>query len=234
VTVQRTAIILTLLLSLASAGCAGDGGGSLAIRSQDDTGGQLQGGFGTGIYSLDDKNNLTAVLFDGPQENPTQAVVIRMFWKPRAGRTPIDSNATNATIHYIIFTGEGNRVTGIYSGAGYVYPNSKTGEDPLAAGVWQASLRLADKSETFQDRLGQAMVKGKFTARRDATAVQQAIRQINVLVRERLGYPRLVDADSDHHVPTTTQEAEHAPTRMVHVHDHSRPDVDRDAVAHGL
>ncbi|MCE9592310.1 MAG: hypothetical protein K8S99_17525 [Planctomycetes bacterium] len=210
-TLSRSACILLLLCLALLPGCKGDGGGKLSIHSQDDSGGQLVGGFGTGVYSFDDKNNLTVVLFDGPEDNPTQAVVLRMFWKPRAARTPIDKTATNATIHYLIFTGEKNQLAGVYSGAGFLYPKQKPGGAMLDASVWQASLRLTDKTNGFDDRLGQAMVKGGFSARRDDPAVQQSIRRLNIMVRERLGYPRLVDQTN----PDPTQEASHAANRMV-------------------
>ena len=194
-------IRLTLATCLWLAGCSGagpsDSAGQLSIRSRSDLRTALKSGFGAGIYSYDDRNNVTVVLFDGPQENPAQAVTIRLFWKPRAGRTPIDATATNATIHYIIFTGTETKLAGVYSGAGFVYPKNTPGDATFTASVWDANLLLGDSTWGFQDLLGQAQLKGGFTAQRNDAKVQESIRRLNILVRERLGYPRFVQAGEE-------------------------------------
>ncbi|MCX5658845.1 MAG: hypothetical protein NTW19_03885 [Planctomycetota bacterium] len=188
----RAAALLGLML--AAMGCTPQGGGNLSIRSLTERDTTLRGGFTTGIYRYDDRNHFTVVLLDGPIENPTQAVTIRMLWAPMAGRTPIDGTATNATIHYVIFAGAEKAEAGVYSGAGYIYPTSDREAEKLEAGVWQANLRLTDRSPGFEDLLGQAAVKGGLTARRDDAAVEEALRKLNVLIRQKLGYPRLVEA----------------------------------------
>ncbi|MEX0776740.1 MAG: hypothetical protein WD042_13640 [Phycisphaeraceae bacterium] len=175
-------------------GCTGAGGGNLALSSQFEQGVTLESNFESGTYRFDDRNHVTVVLVDGPMENPRQAVTLRMFWEPRAGRTPIDQDATNATIHYVIFAGEGDREAGVYSGAGFVYPKDKPGGAGLSAGVWQASLIMTDRSEMFDDLLGQAKLKGTFTARRDDLATSQMIDHLNRLITQRLQYPRVVQA----------------------------------------
>jgi hypothetical protein len=178
---------------------AGDGG-RLAVRSQSSPGTVLSSAFTTGVYGYDDQNNLTVLLFDGPPENPAQAVAIRMFWRPRAAATPIERTATNATIQYMVFAGHDDdgrtREIGVYSGAGYVYPKSRLGASSLHASVWDAALRLSDRSEGFTDLLGKAELKGGFTAVRDDIAKEQMHQRLHVLVRERLGYPRLVLLDA--------------------------------------
>ncbi len=195
---------LPLLLScmcvvMGAVGCAGLGGegGRLAVRSQSSPGTVLSSAFGTGVYGYDDQNNLTVLLFDGPPDNPAQAVAIRMFWQPRAAATPIERTATNATIQYMVFATSGSeaREVGVYSGAGYVFPRTAPGQSPLAASVWDAALRLSDRSEGFTDLLGKAELKGGFTAVRDDIAKEQMLQRLHVLVRERLGYPRLVMTD---------------------------------------
>lgn len=173
-------------------GCASDGGGELSLRSNDDSGRVLKSGFESGLYRFDDKDHLTILLFDGPIEAPTQAVTIRLFWTPQAGKTPVDATATNATINYVIFTGDGGARTGIYTGAGFVYPKNAAGGDQLEAGVWDATLLLRDSTTGFNDLLGQAVLRGGFNARRDDAAVNSALRKLNVLVHQRLGYPRMV------------------------------------------
>jgi hypothetical protein len=199
---RRTAATLTLgllLTVLTLAGCAGwgGGGGSLSVTSLEPSGGQLRGGFEQGIYRYDDRNTVTVVLFDGPADNPTQAVTIRMFWKPRAGRTPIDQTATNSVLNYVILPGDPSQEAGIYSGAGFTYPSGKAGGRSFQASVWEAHLKLSDASANFQDRLGPAQLTGGFSARRDDAQVDQVLRKLHVQLRQRLGYPRLVGLDGE-------------------------------------
>jgi hypothetical protein len=197
----RAALYLTVIVALFVSGCSaltrsGDGGGKLAIQDESEQGAVLRGGFDSGIYRFHNQNNLVVLLFDGPQDDPTQVVILRMFWWPRAGQTPIDPTATNASVHYIIFAGEQRQEVGIYSGAGFVYPTSRPGGRMLKAGVWHAHLRLVDSSDGFTDRLGQAVLKGKFQARRDELALEPVLHRLNVLIQNQLGYPRLVRTDA--------------------------------------
>jgi hypothetical protein len=194
----RLSTLLTtvaLLVAVATlGGCRKQGGGRLSIRSSANELNVLRGGFERGIYTFDGRNTATFVLFDGPVERPTQAVTIRLFWTPQAGRTPIDRTATNATIHYLIFTPGDNAQAGVYSGAGFVYPAENPGGKTIEAAVWESNLLLTDRSEAFNDLLGQAVLKGSFAAKRDDLAVAEALRRLDGMVRERLGYPRFVDA----------------------------------------
>ena len=187
---------------LGAGGCAGLGlggeGGKLAVSSQSSPGTVLSSAFDSGVYSFDDENNLVVLLFDGPPDNPRQAVTLRMFWRPRPASTPIDRDATNVTIQYVVFSGDARDTqtqVGVYSGSGYLFPKTKPGADPLAASVWDASLRLSDRSEDFVDLLGKAQLKGGFTATRDDVATEARLQQLTVLLRERLTYPRLVMLD---------------------------------------
>ena len=46
--------------------------------------------------------------------------------------------------------GEKGKQVGIYSGAGYLYPNSDIGDDKLVASVWQSTLRMGDKTHAVR------------------------------------------------------------------------------------
>jgi len=196
------AAALCLLLSPLLAGCAwfSDPSGAMAVTSQADASRRLEGNFDTAYYRYDDKNTLTVVLLDGPEDEPNQAAAIRLLWAPNAGRTPIDSDATNATVQYVVFadrrTAEGYfHEAGIYSGAGYLHLDNTPGGSSLSGDLWQADLLLTDRSERFKDLLGQSRITGSFTARRDDAKVNTLLRQLNIRVTDRLGYPRLVRAD---------------------------------------
>jgi len=187
--------MLLLMFAFVIPACTPHGNGNLTLKSQSQPGTMLGGAFTSSYYSLDDKNRLTVLLLDGSIEDPAQVVTIRMFWGPRAGRTPIDSTATNATIHYTIFCpapGQEQEV-GVYSGAGFFYPLGKVGGESLTADLWQGTLRLADRSEGFTDLLGQAVLDGHLTATRDEVTVARALRRFETLVTSRLGYPRWLD-----------------------------------------
>jgi hypothetical protein len=166
----------------------------LSIESQSHVGRQLSGRFDRAIYSLDDPDAVTIVLLSGPDDAPTQAAVVRVFWRPRAGATPISRTATNATVQYLIFADAGDRSeVGVYSGAGFVMPRTTLGSGRLDASLWQANLRLADRSAGFDDLLGQALLTGEMRVTRDDHAVQPLLRLLNQRVTDRLGYPRLVE-----------------------------------------
>ena len=195
----RSSCTIVALVCLPLVGCGalrlGGTGGRLHIESQAEPGTNLRGGFETGLYRFEGPNEVTVLLFDGPPDAPTQAVAIRMLWRPQAGRTPIDPNATNATVHYIIMTGADAGQVGVYSGAGYLFTHTRPGNKTLSAGIWQANLRLSDQSEGFADLLGQAILQGSFTARRDDVSTTRALRRLHQLVQQNLGYPRMVRAD---------------------------------------
>ena len=186
----------------AGAGCQtgpllGGGGSALTIESQGESGAQLTGSFDRGVYAFDGPDQVTFVLFEGSdleESRPTQVAVVRMFWQPQAGATPISSTATNATVQYVVLPGE--EQAGVYSGAGFLYPQSRPGKDFMEASLWQADLQLSDRTGGFEDLLGKATAEGEIRARRDEAAVQDLLRQINMEITRRLGYPRTVRAGS--------------------------------------
>ena len=55
------------------------------------------------LYRVDDRNTLTVLLIEGTIERPRRIATVSMFWDARAGRTPVDRTATNATVHLLDF-----------------------------------------------------------------------------------------------------------------------------------
>ena len=195
-TLLQSIILFLALAPLGLTGCAGLGndGGRLAATGEGDAGRvTLEGDFTTATYSLDGRNRATLVLIDGPVEDPEQIVTIRLFWRPRAGKTPIDPNATNAAIQYVIFDGDGGDV-GIYTGAGFLFPRNKPNFDRFNGGLWQANLQLSARTVGFKDLLGQAHLSGDVKATFDPIATETHLDRINRLITQRLGEPRLVNA----------------------------------------
>lgn len=198
-------LLILLLLAPMLPGCGTSlwsSQSALAVVSQDNRSLRLSGDFDTAYYVFDSSESVTVVLLEGPEDEPTQAAAIRMMWNPKAGLTPINPDATNATIQYIVFadrrTDEGFfKEVGVYSGAGFLYLQSEPGDSRLTGSLWQADMLLADRSDRFKDLLGQSSLKGSFTARRDSMKVQQLLKQLNLRVSERLGYPRLIMTEQD-------------------------------------
>jgi hypothetical protein len=176
-------VFVSLLL-----GCSG---GRLTLRSAERPRQAMRGSFNRGVYGFDNKNSLDVLLIEEKAGEPAQAVHLQMHWSPRAGRTPIDENATNAVVHYIVFAGDS---AGVYSGAGFLFPQTEPGTKSLAGEVRNASLRLQDSGESFEDPLGLAIASGSFRATRNDLETQRLLREIRLRLRDKLGYPRLVDA----------------------------------------
>jgi hypothetical protein len=206
--VSRWGLTCCLLAALACAtllsGCAAQGSASLAITSQSERGAILQGRFTTALYRFDSQNQVTMLLLDGPPEAPSQAVTVHMFWTPRAGRTPIDPTATNATIHYVIFAGDHEKQAGVYSGAGFVFPHSQPGGNSFSADIWQSTLRLTDATAGFKDLLGPADLQGSITVKHDDVAMEKMLRLLNIKLHDTLGYPRLVNSHEQQPVQLAT------------------------------
>jgi hypothetical protein len=183
--------IAAALVVVLLAGCAGTGG-ALTAKSFSYPGKSLTGTFDRGFYQYEGDNHVTMVLLQGPEEKPVMAAVVRMMWMPTPGHTPSSSNATNATVNLIVLPGGPSDQVGVYSGAGFLFPDGTPGDTNLSASLWDADLRLSDRSAGFSDLLGLAQMTGKVSATLDAGVTASLLHKLDVLVRERLAYPHLV------------------------------------------
>ncbi len=207
--VRGTRTLASLLLAssfLLLASCSVASPNGLTVRGQLETQAgrgapvTLRGDFDTAYYGNADDNTVTFVLIDGPEADPTQAVIVRLFWRPRAGRTPLEETATNCTITYLVFADDPDDdrrnpgQLGLYSGAGFLYLDGKPGPASLAADMWEAALNLETRSDRFVDLLGEANLTGSFKAQRDPGKVNALLADLNRRIYERLGFPRMVAA----------------------------------------
>jgi hypothetical protein len=187
--------------ALALAGCGSFGDftgfamprGDLAVRSvgpEEQT--ASRGRFDTAVYSVEDAETVHLLLIDGSEAAPSQVVHVKMFWRPRAGRTPFDPTATNTTVRYVVF--EGDHV-GVYGGGGLLRPHDLPGDERWGATLLNATLRLLDRSEGYEPALGDLVIaEGAIKAERDELRTLTLLRKITARVEDRLGYPRLVEA----------------------------------------
>lgn len=148
----------------------------------------------TAIYRLDDQNTLTVLLIQGPADAPERVVELRMFWKSRAGLTPLDRTATNTVVRFFEFRDEAEepQSLGLYAGAGFMRLQDNPAGGEFEATLWDSDVRLSDRSADFTDRIGRGVLAGSFSAVRDDAEVTHVMHELNQLVTERLGYPRLV------------------------------------------
>jgi hypothetical protein len=90
-----------------------------------------------------------------------QVMILRVFWKPIPGVTPILSTAINATIRYLIFTPNG---CGMYQGAGFVRLHDGRHARQMHASLVDGDIRLTGASGYFTDALGPSRITGDFEA----------------------------------------------------------------------
>lgn len=202
----RYALALLLLgFGLVGTGCAWLPTGDSTIRvtgQSNQRPAELEGSFDRAYYRAEDQNTVTVVLIQGPVDRPEQAVTLRMFWRPRGTRTPVDPTATNTTVQYLVFAEASAeqgplREVGVYAGAGFMVLDDDPGDARLSGALREAQLALTDRSDRFNDLLGKSLLRGSFTARRDEQRVAELLGQLQREVSDRLQYPRLVQPSRD-------------------------------------
>lgn len=182
------ATLLPLAFATAALLVAGCGGSSsLAIESREAV---IEPELSTTVYRLIDSNTLDIYLSDFPPESvldrlsagapgdPGSIIHLHLFVSPKAGKTPIDFTASNASITYAVFTGSS---LGVYGGGGFVLPSSDFGDARFTARIEDATIRLTQDSPGFADRLGRAQLSGSINAYRDdelATAISERLTRV--------------------------------------------------------
>jgi len=200
--ILRLALLLTLML--ATGGCSDLGRigdfttfylprGDLSLRNPDDPDTVVRAGaFDIAIYAVEDAETAHVLLVEGSEDDPKQVVHIKMFWRPRAARTPFDPTATNTSIRYVMFEGE---QVAIFGGGGLLRPHDLPGDERWGGTLYNATLRLLDQTGEFDADLGDnALAIGAFKAERDELRTLGLLRKITGIVEDRLGYPRLVES----------------------------------------
>jgi hypothetical protein len=121
-----------------------------------------------------------------------QVLHVELLWYPAPGRTPIDDEATNASLRLIVLVdGE----VGVYAGAGFVQPHGKLGSKRAGLTVKSSSLSLEASTDGFADLLTPAQLQGSFTATLDPTAVRRTQVLVSQCVSDALGRSVFVQHD---------------------------------------
>ena len=124
-----------------------------------------------------------------------QFIHIEMLWKPIGGATPLSPTATNISIRHVVFTdGE----AGVYAGAGFALPDGEIGQGEVYLRIESATLRLAESTDGFVDRLGEAELVGGFEAAHAPGTTSAAKFALSQLVTDVLGKSVFVHEDGTH------------------------------------
>lgn len=182
---RTTALITLACLAVGTGGCGWLGGGNTSLRLESRSQpAVLEPNFTTAVYRFEDPNTLDVYLSDLPMARlleaadgrlteplpPGTLARVHVFLNPRAGYTPIDYTASNATVTYVVMAGE---VYGVYTGAGFFLPGTTPGEGEFSGKTSGANLKLAAATEGFSDRLGPSELSGRISAVRDDEKAQR-------------------------------------------------------------
>lgn len=94
-----------------------------------------------------------------------QMFLVRVFWRPIPGQTPISRTAINATFRFVVTTPNG---AGMYEGAGFVWLHNGLRARTMHATILAGELRLTQATAYFHDPLGRARISGVIKAKRSA------------------------------------------------------------------
>lgn len=139
-------------------------------------------------FSWDARGNIDLVFESAqPSEVDSEGQLLqvfwaRMFWKPVPGTTYVERTQTNANFGYAIL--DMDRAVS-YEGAGFVYMSLNMDRNRMTGSIESGTLARMRSGDATSDLLGQCLVSGEFTARRNDAKVVELLTQL----RQRLGPP---------------------------------------------
>lgn len=166
--------LLALLILPALTGCGAHASVTLTSPL---TGDSLRPRLTTLTYRATDENTVDIYLSDltpeqlgapfpeDPADRPVgQIVHLHMFIRPSPGKTPIEAQASNCTIRYLILA---PGATGLYGGGGFLLPSGDPASGSFSGSISAGTLRLQAASPNFNDALGPTEVRASFKAKGD-------------------------------------------------------------------
>ena len=151
---------------------------------------RLQASFGYGGYGVDAGDTsmiLSTVPLKQLQEGDfeqAQVIHMQLMWIPRAGRTPVNNQATNVVIRYVVLVGE---EAGVYGGGGFAWPQGSPGDKGLALNVTGSSIALLDATDGFKDLLSPAELRGWIGGPLAPDTMNLFRNTVSQIVTDRLG-----------------------------------------------
>ncbi|MFO0873753.1 MAG: hypothetical protein U0575_07240 [Phycisphaerales bacterium] len=196
-----TAIWLTALALPLAGGCASTTGeGQVELRAAGRETATLRGDFVAAAFSIGPA--ATAIyLSDVPVEKlidgtaaTAQVVHMELFWKPRAGYTPLEDDSTNASVRYIVLVdGE----VGVYGGAGMLHIHGSLDKQRTRFTLVDASMSLIDSTQGFHDRLSPAQFDADVVAVKSPEQAMRIRQAVSQRVTNAFGETRIVREESD-------------------------------------
>lgn len=114
----------------------------------------------------------------------------QLLWQPKAGRTPVHSDATNVVIRYVIVS---DGKVGLYGGGGFAWPRGRPGTQPMTLVIRSSNLALLAHSEGFVDPLTPVRIEGTVSARPDEATTRRFRRGVSQIVTDALDESLWVD-----------------------------------------
>ncbi len=211
---RRSSIVLLMLVVLSggTAGCDLSGRGSAGnLRSQSlrTDAVVLPADYTVAVFANDKIAGTSIMLSDAPIDQVVKGEVrngqimhIELLWVPKAGETPMDPSATNASIRHIVIS---NGEVGIYGGAGFARPSSHPAtNDRVTFTFRQASLALQESTPGFVDLLSPTRLTGTFTAQKDERRARQLYFATSQFVTSALKRTRYVQGIDQRTTPGET------------------------------
>lgn len=109
----------------------------------------------------------SAAALDGSDDTVDQYLCLRLFRRPKPGKTGDDRTSIDATIRLALATKNG---VAVYSGTAYVFPRHAPIGSSLKLDIESARLRLETAVGDAPALLGDAKLVGKIVAQRDSGA----------------------------------------------------------------
>ena len=155
-------LALALLGALLTGGCGGAPRGEMEFQSASGEELLVLGQFDEVYWGAYRRDQVECVLVAGaPGAQSRRILVVRSFWLPRKGRTPLTESGANLNIELLV---ESNGQKGLYRGAGFGRIGKAKPEKMLHFDIRSGTLRLSDMTGTFVGRLEGATVRGKARA----------------------------------------------------------------------
>ena len=124
--------------------------------------------FSRAYYSSDYRGQVVCVLISEPSvtadagsRQVRQILVVRTFWLPQKGRTPVSDSSANMNLDFLL---EVDGQSALYRGAGFALLTRKNSAARMVLDIRSANIKIEQQSTGFQPVFAEAGVTGKFVA----------------------------------------------------------------------
>lgn len=107
-----------------------------------------------------------------------QYLHVHVYWKPRPGRTFVNSSTANAVLRYLVVAENG---AALYSGTGFAYLRKRKHDQPLRLELESGRLGLEWRDGELPDFLGKASITAEMRAADDPATAAAILREMELL-----------------------------------------------------